>query len=154
MKIKNRGFRRKWVVKTKIKKMWLYSLSILTGKKHPQIKFQPLRKVWIWTLGSLVHQINSSLTGSETKIQFSKKYKVATGKTSVFVIGPFCTSHTICLNIGSWHVSFVWKWCVFNIIGFNLKNSTPVFLKRFLFSRKFVKKLKYLKRSKFAMIVT
>ena len=34
-------------------------LRILTGKKDPQITLQRLRKVWIWTFGSLVHQINS-----------------------------------------------------------------------------------------------
>ena len=32
-------------------------LRILTGKKHPKIKLQRVRK--IWTFGSLVHQINS-----------------------------------------------------------------------------------------------
>ena len=35
-------------------------LSILTGKKHPQIKLQCLQKVRIETFGSLVHQISSS----------------------------------------------------------------------------------------------
>ena len=34
-------------------------LRILTGKKHPKIKLQRLRKIRIWTFGSLVHQINS-----------------------------------------------------------------------------------------------
>ena len=34
-------------------------LRILTGKKHPKIKLQHLRKIRIWTFGSLVHQINS-----------------------------------------------------------------------------------------------
>ena len=36
-----------------------FSLRILTGKKHPKIKFQCLRKIRIWTFGSLVHQTNS-----------------------------------------------------------------------------------------------
>ena len=35
------------------------SLRILTGKKHSKIKLQRLRKMRIWTFGSLVHQINS-----------------------------------------------------------------------------------------------
>ena len=35
-------------------------LRILTGKKHPKIKPQGLRKMRIWTFGSLVHQISSS----------------------------------------------------------------------------------------------
>ena len=34
-------------------------LRILTGKKHPKIKLQRLRKIRTWTFGSLVHQINS-----------------------------------------------------------------------------------------------
>ena len=34
-------------------------LRILTGKNHPKIKLQRLRKIRIWTSGSLVHQINS-----------------------------------------------------------------------------------------------
>ena len=31
-----------------------------------------------------------------------QKNKVVTSKTAFFVIGPFCTSHFICLNIGFW----------------------------------------------------
>ena len=34
-------------------------LRILTEKKHPKIKLQRLRKIGVWTFGSLVHQINS-----------------------------------------------------------------------------------------------
>ena len=34
-------------------------LRILTGKKHPRIKLQRLRKIPIWTFGSLAHEINS-----------------------------------------------------------------------------------------------
>ena len=33
-------------------------LRILTGKKHPKIKLQRLRKIRILTFGSLVDQIN------------------------------------------------------------------------------------------------
>ena len=36
-----------------------FYLRILTGKRHPKIKLQRLRKIQIWTFGSLVHQINS-----------------------------------------------------------------------------------------------
>ena len=35
------------------------NLRILTGKKHPKIKLQRLRKIRLLTFGSLVHQINS-----------------------------------------------------------------------------------------------
>ena len=37
----------------------LLGLRILTGKKHPKIKLQRLRKIRIWTSGLLVHQIKS-----------------------------------------------------------------------------------------------
>ena len=46
------------------KRICICFLRILTwkstpaGKNHPQIKLWRLRKVWIWTFGSLVHQIN------------------------------------------------------------------------------------------------
>ena len=35
-------------------------LRILRQKQHLQIRLQRLRKVWTWTLVSLVHQINST----------------------------------------------------------------------------------------------
>ena len=41
------------------------------------------------------------MRGSWTETKFSKN-KVVTGKTPFFVIVPFCTDHTICLNIGFW----------------------------------------------------
>ena len=31
-----------------------------------------------------------------------QKNTVDTGKTTFFVIDPFCTPHSICLNIGQW----------------------------------------------------
>ena len=39
--------------------IWNTSLRILTGKNHPKIKLQLLRKIRILAFGSLVHQINS-----------------------------------------------------------------------------------------------
>ena len=65
-------------------------LRILVGKKHPKIKLQRLRKIPIWTFGSVVYQINflrSSKTGTENKVV--TKNKVVTGKTALFVMGPF-----------------------------------------------------------------
>ena len=80
--------------------MPLLALRILTGKKHPKIKFQRLQKIRIWTFGSLVHQINSFQEILKLK-QIFQKNKAVTGKTPLFVIGQFCSCHTICLNIGS-----------------------------------------------------
>ena len=59
------------------------------------MKLQCLQKVRIWTSGSLIHQINSL-----EEVLKVKQIKVATGKTLLFVTGPFCTKHSICLNIG------------------------------------------------------
>ena len=39
-------------------------------------------------------------TRSERVKQNFQKSKVVTGKTLFFVIGPFCTHHPVCLNIG------------------------------------------------------
>ena len=44
-----------------------------------------------------------------------KKNELVTGKAPFFVIGLFRTPHSVCLNIGFWQGSFVWKWCVFNL---------------------------------------
>ena len=85
-------------------------LRILTEKKHPKVKLQRLRKIGIWTFGSLVHQINSFYNILKLE-QIFEKYKVVTGKTPLFVIGPFCSPHSVCLNIDFWQSSFQWKWC-------------------------------------------
>ena len=72
-------------------------LRILKGKKHCQIKLQCLQKVQIWAFGSLVHQINLFKEVLKLKQNFQKN-KVVTGETTFYVIGPFCTNHSICLN--------------------------------------------------------
>ena len=43
------------------------------------------------------------------------KKKTVTGKTPFFVIGSFCIPHSICLSIGFWQSSFVYKCCVFDL---------------------------------------
>ena len=66
----------------------LHYLRIFTGKKHRQIKLQRLQKVQMWSFELIVH----------TKFL---KNKVVTGKTSFFVIGPFCTHHSIVFTLAS-----------------------------------------------------
>ena len=88
--------------------MPVYKLRILTGKKHPKIKRQRLRKLRILTFGSLVHQINFFQEVVKLR-QIFQKSKVVTDKTPLFVIGPFCSRHFICVNIGFWQSSFEWK---------------------------------------------
>ena len=50
----------------------------------------------IWVVGN---QINSLYKVLKLKLNF-RKNKVVAGKTPFFVIGPFCTPYSICLNIG------------------------------------------------------
>ena len=75
------------------------TLTILTGKKHRQIKLQRLQKVQIWAFGLPVHQISSLYEVLKLK-NFFQKTKVVTGKPPFFVIGPFCTHHSIWLLTG------------------------------------------------------
>ena len=53
--------------------------------------------------------------------QIFLKNKIDTGETVYFVIGPFCTPHSICLNIGFWEGSFVWICYTFNRSTLNYK---------------------------------
>ena len=125
------------------KRNWLKDIH---RKKHGQIKLQCLQKVQIWEIGLLVHQINSLQEVLKLKHNFQKNTLVA-GKTQFFVIGPFCSHHSICLNIDFWHGSFVWKWRVFDLSAFSWEMVFQFFEKGFRFlSRKPVSKLKYWKR--------
>ena len=81
------------------------------------------------------------------------KNKVITVKTPFFVIGPFCTHHSVCLNICFWCCCFVWRWCVFNIV-LSTKKQYSIFWGRFSFSRKSVSKKNYWNCSKFPLIAT
>ena len=83
-----------------------------------RLKIQRLRKIGVWIFGSLLHRINSFKEILKLK-QIFQKNKIVTGKTPLFVISSFCCLHSICLNIGFWESSFEWKWCVFNLSGFN-----------------------------------
>ena len=87
--------------------------------------------------------VNSLYKFPKLKQNFQKN-EVVTGKTPFFGIGPFCTPNSICLNIGFWQSSFVWKFCVLNLSIFSilLKSGTRVFRKGFAFFRKFISKLK------------
>ena len=91
-------------------KNFFFLLRILTWKKHPKIKLQRLRRIQIWTFRWLLHQIYSFKEVLKLERIFQKQ-KVVTGKTPLFVIGPLCSRHSICVNIGFWQSSFEWKWC-------------------------------------------
>ena len=66
----------------------------------------------IWVIGTLNQLF---VRGSYNEIKFSKN-KVVSGKTPLFVIGPFCNPHSICLNSIR---NFVWKCDVFHGSTFN-----------------------------------
>ena len=66
----------------------------------------------IWEMDRLKRPF---IRGYYTENKFSKKKKnVVTGKSAFFVIGSFCTPHSICLNVSFWQVKLVSKCCVFN----------------------------------------
>ena len=48
-----------------------------------------------------------------------KKKKVVSDETPFFVTGPFCTSHSVCPDIGSLQGGFVRKHCVLSRSTFN-----------------------------------
>ena len=79
--------------------IFICHLRILTGKKHPKIQLQLLRKIQILTFWSLVHQINSFQEVLKLG-QIFQKNQVVPGKTLLFMIGPFCSRHSVCLDSG------------------------------------------------------
>ena len=73
-------------------------------------------KIRIWTFGALVHQINSLYEVRKLK-QNLRKNKVVTGKTPFFVIGPFCTPHSICYLISASDRDVLYGNVVFSILA-------------------------------------
>ena len=108
---------------------------ILTGKKAHSNKTPPLTKsmnlgIWVNDTFMLYKRL---LYWNNT---FKKKNnKVITGKTPLFVIGPFRTAHSICLDIKFWQGNFVWKCYVSNLSTFNWKAVPQFFAKAFAFQK-------------------
>ena len=69
-------------------------------EKAPSNKTPTLSKSMNLDFWVVVHQINSLYEVLKLK-QIFWKNELVTGKTPFLVIGPFCTPHSICLNIGS-----------------------------------------------------
>ena len=88
----------------------------------PSNKIEALTKsinMYIRVIGTLNHLF---IRGSYTPLNFFLKKEVIGGRSPFFVIGPFCTPHSVNLNIGFWQSSsFVWECCTFE-----LKNGNPV----------------------------
>ena len=85
------------------------------SNKSPALKKSMNLNTWV-VLTSNQLFINSY---TKTKSPPTKKKNVVTGKTLFFVLSPFFTLHSICLNIGFWSDTFVWKCCVSNLKTFN-----------------------------------
>ena len=126
---------------------------MLSKKRKSSVKWNSsaYQKCEYRHLVSLVHQINFLEEVLKLKVNFQKN-KIVPDKTTIFAIGPFCTHHSICLN-GFWYDSFVEK-MYFQCSCFQQKKGYSAFWKRFSFSRKFISKLNYWKRSKFLLLVT
>ena len=87
----------------------IYVVRMVTGKKHHQIKLRHLQKVRIWAFGLLLHQINSIEEVLKLK-QIFQKNEIVSGKLhSLWQVWSMLHYHFICLNIGFWYCSFVWK---------------------------------------------
>ena len=65
----------------------------------------------IWEIGALNQ---SFMRRSYNEIKFSLKQKLISGRFAFFVIGQFCTHHSIYLNIDFLQLSFVWNCCAFS----------------------------------------
>ena len=96
-------------------------LILLLGKKLPQKK-SPSEK---YEYGNLESWYNKSTLK-----------QIFFGKIHFFVISPFCTLHSIYVNIGFSQGSFVCKYCVVNLIALlsPKKRYTIFFEKGFNFS--------------------
>ena len=122
-------------------------------EKGPSNKTEA-RKVWIWTFGWLASQINILYDILKLKHNF-RKNKVVTGKTLLFVIGPFWTPSSIYLTSMVSDRAVLYKNVALSILVLSTKKRySSFFWKGFTFFRRFVSKLKYWKRSKFPVIVT
>ena len=82
-----------------LKQVLTFKLRILTGKRHPKINSSAYEKYEYGHLGVAGTSNELFLRDSKTGINFPKN-KVVSGKNPLFVIGSFCSRHSICLNIG------------------------------------------------------
>ena len=114
--------------------MCQFILRILTGNKDPQIKLNPFRKVWIWTFGWLIHQINSLYEILKLRF-FFRNTKVVTGKTPFFTIGPFCNPILFVLTLASGR-TVLYGNVTFSILVLSTKKPYSNFLKKvFVFEK-------------------
>ena len=116
--IETRSFQTVWGFSRKTKFYIILRLKNTYREVAPLNKTRTLSKsanMNIWVVGTA-----NQLFYEVLKLrQNFRKTKLVTVKTWFFVIGSFCTPHSICLTIGSWWNRFVWKCWVFNLSTFN-----------------------------------
>ena len=96
-----------------------FVLRIFTGKNRRQFNSSDYKKYKYGHLGYWYIKSTFYKRFLNWKKIFKKIKYVVTGKTPFFVIGPSPSHKSICLKIGFWYGSFVWKRCVFNLNDFN-----------------------------------
>ena len=109
-------------------------LRIPARKKKPQIKLQHIRKVWIWTFGSFLQQLNSLYEVLVMK-QNCQKNKVVTHKNPFFVIVHFILPIIFVLALAFYSAVFIGKCCLFNLSSFNYNTVHQFFERGFRFSK-------------------
>ena len=119
-------------------------LRLLTAKTNPQVKLKVLLKsinMYIWAIG-ILNQL--FIRGSYTQIKFQKN-EVVSGESPFFVIGPFCTSHSILTLAFDWAVLYGNVACSFVVHW--TKKLYSSFLRKVLVFQKTFLKLRYCKFS-------
>ena len=97
-------------------------------EKAPSNKSSELTKSTNMSIWVAVHQINSLYKVLKLKQKF-RTNKVVNGKILFFVIAPFCSHHSFCLNISFWY-AFLYGNDAFSILVLSNKKRNG---KSFLF---------------------
>ena len=101
------------------------------------------RNMGIWVIGTS----NQLFIRVPRMKQNFQKNKVVTAKTPFFVIGPFCTHHSICLNMAS-DMAVLYGNDAFSISVLSTKKRYSSFLRKVFVFQKICFKVKVLKSFK------
>ena len=85
---------------------WMFYLKITHSENTPLNKSKGLTKSMNMRIFEISTLNQLFKRGSYTETKFSEIWS-SSSKSAFFVIGPFCTPYSICLNIVFWQVSFV-----------------------------------------------
>ena len=127
------------LLKTSWRRVTKTNILVLTKTSWRRLEDAWLRRIcssWSRCLEDVFwrqRQKTSSMRLQDVFIKMNVCWEVVTGKTPFFVVGSFCSHHSVCLNIGFWQSIFAWKWCAFNLSGLNLKTVLQFFGKALRF---------------------